>query len=127
MQRAASVCIIDAHKNMCTADIIIPDSWWKDPYRSADVYYSYYPIQENLECSSSSNTIKSEIDGTVESLQKFYVGAVRLDKDTMRYKELKEDQHILLYVPREPVLPGTKFRGPVKLQAESDVQKFTVR
>jgi len=45
----------------------------------------------------------------------------------MAYQELKEDQHILIYIPQKSFYPGSKFRVPVKLQAESDLQTFVIK
>ena len=56
-----------------------------------------------------------------------YIGTVTLTSGQLTYAEMKEDQHVLVYIPQKTFYPGSTFRVPVRLQAESDLTLFVVR
>lgn len=122
-----SVCVLSGEDNVCIAEITLPSEWWHDQQtQSAQVFYSVYQIDENLQCSSASNSIvpgKANADRRI----KRYVSTVTLTQGQLTYQEVKEDQHILIYIPQKSFYTGSKFRIPVKLQAESDLELFVVR
>ena len=131
-QELSGVCILTRERHsVCVAELGLPTEWWDAVHtQSADVLYSVYSITDNLQCSSSSNSIvprNGEALIEEEDRIKSYVGAVTLTHGQMTYQEIQEDQHILVYVPQKSFYPGTKFRVPIKLQAESDLQVFVVR
>ncbi len=146
-----SVCVLDRsgdrHGSTCVAELVLPQEWW-DPMHttSADVFYSVSQITGPLQCSSRDNNIRpmtpaptgashlSPIphDDLYTDLHsdeniRSYIGAVTLTHGQMTYQEIQEDQHILVYVPQKSFYPGSKFKVPIKLQAESDLRVFVVR
>ena len=125
----ASVCVINDNENVCIAETMLPIAWWDDPKsHNAHVYYSVYSVDENIQCSSATNSIvpgKSILGTQVKS--KIFVNNITLTRGEIPYRELQEDQHILIYVPQQTFFPGARFRVPIKLQAESDLQLFIVR
>ena len=131
-QELSAVCILTQERqSYCVAELDLPSEWWDAVHtQSADVLYSVYSITDNLQCSSSSNSIVPRNgEGLIDEDDrvKSYVGAVTLTHGQMTYQEVQEDHHILVYVPQKSFYPGTKFRVPIKLQAESDLQVFVVR
>ena len=126
-----SVCVLSAIDNVCIAELTLPAEWWIDGQtESVDVLYSVYGIDQNLQCSSASSASSSSYSGSpkhgTERIKSF-VSTVTLTHGQMTYQELKEDQHILIYMPQKSFYSGSKFRVPVKLQAESDLQLFGLK
>ncbi len=128
-QELSAACILERGRySVCVAALDLPPEWW-DPVhtQSADVFYSVYSVADNTQCSTASGPLVSE--GLLEEADRVrsYVGAVTLTHGQMTYQEVQEDQHILVYVPQNSFYPGSQFRVPIKLQAESDLQVFVVR
>ena len=124
-----SVCVLSDIHNVCVADIVVPNEWWLHEHlTSADVYFSAYPIDDNLQCSSA-HTVSTVKQGDRKHAlpSKRYIGSVTLSHGQLTYQEVREDQHVLIYIPQKNFYPGFKFRVPVKLQAESDLEVFVVR
>lgn len=131
-QELSTTCILERQRqSVCVAQLNLPIQWWDVVHtQSADVLYSVFSITENMQCSSSSNSIAARNgEGLIEEgdTVKSYIGAVTLTHGQMTFQEVQEDQHILVYVPQKSFYPGTQFRVPIKLQAESDLQVFVVR
>ncbi len=128
-QEITSVCVLGAQQKVCISELSIPADWWDENHiHSVDVLYSTYPIDENLQCSSASNSIIPNKDTeTTGERVKSYVGTVTLTNGQLTYQEVKEDQHVLIYIPQKSFYLGSKFRVPVRLQAESDLELFVVR
>lgn len=119
-----SVCVLGRQDNVCIAELSIPSEWWGLAHvHSVAVYYSVYAVSTNLQCSSAPPTSP---DGSMPMLRS-YVGTVTLAHGELTYQQVAEDQHILLYIPQKSYYPGSKFRLPVRLQAESDLEVFVVR
>ena len=119
-----SVCVLGRQDNVCIAELTIPPEWWGLAHvHSVAVYYSIYAVSTNLQCSSAP---PANEDGTMPLLRS-YVGTATLAHGELTYQEVAEDQHILLYIPQKSYYPGSKFRLPVRLQAESDLELFVVR
>ena len=122
-EELASTCILGGSENVCLADVPLPTAWWDSDRKvqSVNVYYSAYEADKHSQCS---NTAQS--GGSVDRVRRF-VATVTLTHGQVTYQELKEDHHILVYVPQKSFYPGSKFRVPIKLQAESDLKVFAVR
>ena len=123
LQELSSVCVLG--DDVCLADVTLPTAWWDstitggDSPRNVDVYYSAFRADKNSRCSEANA-------GSSEWIRR-YVATVTLTHGQVTYQELKEDHHILVYVPQASFYPGSRFRVPIKLQAESDLQVFAVR
>jgi len=127
-QELTSVCVLSAAVNVCIAELTLPSDWWVDGQtESVDVLYSVYGIHQNLQCSSASSGSVPGSEPNVLERVKSFVSTVTLTHGQMTYQELKEDQHILIYIPQKSFYSGSKFRVPVKLQAESDLQLFGIK
>ena len=130
-EELTSVCVLssqgDDESEVCIAGITLPNEWWDlKQTESADVYYSIYQVDDQLRCSRTSNSIlpgKSEGELSPKSL----ISTVTLTHGQLTYQELKQDQHVLVYIPQKSFYAGSKFRVPVKLQAESDLQLFVAK
>lgn len=125
-EELTSVCVLNTKSDseVCIAGITLPNEWWDlKQTESADVYYSVYQVDEQLQCSRTSNSI---LPGRTEqeARPKSFISAVTLTHGQLTYQELKQDQHVLVYIPQKSFYAGSKFRVPVKLQAESDLQLF---
>ncbi|XP_074643431.1 transmembrane protein 132E-like [Tubulanus polymorphus] len=129
IQHATSACILSNKHDMCIAAITIPDHWWTNNYkRLADVSYSFYPIGENSQCTRAGNyVIPGKTHDSEQYPNEIQLGKIELEADDMDYLELREDPHILIYVPKKPVSPGSRFHARVKLQAESSLKQFGIR
>ena len=127
-QELTSVCVVSGTDNVCVAELTLPPEWWvPGQTQSVEVFYSVYGIDQNLQCSSASNSIVPGKNMRYGERMKRFVSTVTLTHGQMTYQELKEDQHILIYMPQKSFYPGSKFRVPVKLQAESDLQLFGIK
>ena len=124
----SSVCEVSHTKDVCVAELLLPEEWW-DPIhiQSADVYYSVYHVAESLQCASAANTIVPGNAHPTSGRIKSYIGTATLTSGQLTFAEMKEDQHVLVYIPQKTFYPGSKFRVPVRLQAESDLTLFVVR
>lgn len=123
-----SVCVLSDINNVCVTEIVVPIEWWLDEHlTSSNVYFSAYPVDDNLQCSSAYTVPPGTLDQEVSWPSKRFVGSVTLSHGQLTYQEVREDQHVLIYIPQKSFYPGVKFRVPVKLQAESDLEIFVVR
>ncbi|CAH1801046.1 unnamed protein product [Owenia fusiformis] len=127
-QELASSCILSSFTGTCMGSVTLPSEWWQglSIHPKADIYYSAYSIKENLECSTATNSIVPDKTNDRE-VTRYFVSSVPMVTGAPIFDERKEDQHILVYIPRQVFHPGTRFKVPVKLQAESDLQLFVVR
>jgi hypothetical protein len=128
-EELTSVCVLNtsAKDNVCLAEVLLPESWWEAEHTpSVDVYFSMKAVNDNLQCSTATNSIVPD-KTTSEQRVKSFVSAVTLANKRITYRELKEDQHVLVYIPEKNYHPGSKFRVPVKLQAEADLTLFIIR
>lgn len=128
-----AVCEVNYAKDVCVTELGLPVEWW-DPLhiQSADVYYSVYRTDASLECAGVPKTLGGGVGGGSASLDtdgriRSYIGPVTLTSGQLTYAEMKEDQHVLVYIPQKTFYPGSTFRVPVRLQAESDLTLFVVR
>ena len=113
----SSSCLINDTSEVCIAEVILPLNWWSDKLaQTVDVSYLVY-----------GNTASSCSNGKNPSGNRVFLSGVTLTQGQMSYQEMKEDQHILIYVPQAVFSPGARFRVPVKLQAESDLEAFAIR
>lgn len=142
-EERSGVCVLGGADYVCIADVSIPLSWWlaDSPFRnSVTVYYSVYSVDSHYQCSRIPNEVEpldiksSEYESSTEKKSyKSYISTKRLIKSAsltqgqLTYQELKEDQHILIYMPQKSFYPGSKFRVPVKLQVGSDLDLFVIR
>lgn len=123
----SSTCRVIDVDTVCVSDVALPLRWWSDRYaQTVDVFYSVYNEDTNSPCSSE-NQLKRYGRYSSWNDQRTFLAAVTLTHGQMNYQELKEDQNILIYVPTSSFYPGSKFRVPVKLQAESDLEVFVIR
>ena len=137
-EELTSVCVISAAENVCVAELTIPTSWWiPNKMSTVEAYYSVY-LMENSRCSNpavqhtepvTNQTEDEDVTETPASTGpvKTLISTVALSHGQVNYQELKEDQHILVYIPQKSCYPGSKFRVPIKLQAESDLQIFVIK
>jgi len=124
----------------------IPPTWWSqdgpkdrssggagggEVTKSAvNVSYSFFTVDRQSRC-------EGNIEGALRGVQVlrpvFSLGFIALaplgDAGVVSpaYLELKEDRHILIYVPQTSFPLGARFRVPVKLQASSDLRVFVTR
>ena len=124
-EELSAVCVLSSEDSVCIAELTLPIEWWdiNKQMQTAEVYYSVYPVDRNLQCSSAA---KPQANGKGDRVMS-YIASVTLTHGQLTYRELKEDQHILVYIPQKGFYPGSKFRVPVKLQAESDLETFVIQ
>ena len=130
-----STCVMDiaSPETPCVASAVLPYHWWHPTLNhSASVYYSVFNVAQEHHCAAVSSpsgirmkTYQWFADSARE--KQSYVGPVNLSASLTLYEEIREDQHLLIYVPTTPVSPRSVFHVPMKLQAESDLQIFVVR
>ena len=118
-------CTIDSRESVCIAEIKVPLSWW-DSYQTQTigVYFAINPWSETLSTCLVNNVTRYDIE---HEHVKSMTSTVTLTTGQLTYSELKEDQHILVYVPRRSFYLGSVVRVPVKLQTDSDLRTFVVR
>jgi len=130
-----STCVMDVTSpgTPCVASAVLPYHWWHPTLnRSASIYYAVFSVAQEHRCaapSSPSGINVKAYDWFADSAREkqSFVGPVNLFATLTNYRELREDQHLLMYVPTAPVSPRSVFHVPMKLQAESDLQIFVVR
>ena len=130
-----STCVMDiaTPETPCVASAVLPYHWWHPTLNhSVSVYYSVFSVAQEHHCAAVSSpsgirmkTYQWFADSARE--RQSYVGPVNLSASLAYYEELREDQHLLIYVPTTSVSPRSVFHVPMKLQAESDLQIFVVR
>jgi transmembrane protein 132 len=121
-----SVCVLSGQDNVCVAELTLPPEWWlPGTTQSVDVHYSAHSVLEKRQCSSAPPLDEHAADRIV--WRRSFVSSVTLTHGQLTYQELKEDQHILIYIPQKSFYPGSKFKVPVKLQAESDLKIFVTK
>jgi len=130
-----STCVMDVMsvETPCVASAVLPYHWWHPTLNhSVSVYYSVFSVTQEHHCAAvgSPSGIKMKTyewfaDSARE--KQSYVGPVNLSAGLTNYKELREDQHLLMYVPTTAVSPRSVFHVPMKLQAGSDLRIFVVR
>jgi len=130
-----STCVMDITSvgTPCVASVVLPYHWWHPTLNnSVSVYYSVFSVTQEHHCAAvgSPSGIKMKTydwfaDGARE--KQSFVGPVNLSAGLADYEELREDQHLLMYVPTTRVSPRSIFHVPMKLQAESDLRIFVVR
>ena len=133
----SAACEVEGVEGVCVASARAPAPWWpgragaaggvgrgaQQPGAAAVVVtYSLVAVERSSFCDPASH----------QDSQPSYLGVVTLvgggDGEGEEYVELKEDQHIRLYVPRGSVTPGASFRVPVKLQpANSGLRLFVIK
>jgi len=130
-----STCVMEIARpeTPCVASAVLPYHWWHPTLNhSASVYYSVFSVAQEHHCAA----VRSPSGIKMKTYQWFadsarekqsYVGPVNLSASLAFYEELREDQHLLIYVPTAPVSPRSVFHVPMKLQADSDLQIFVVR
>jgi len=130
-----STCVMDvaSPETLCIAGAVLPYHWWQ-PKRnsSASVYYSVFSVAQEHHCAAvggPSGVRGKTYQWFADSARKMqsYVGQVNLTASLADYEELREDQHLLIYVPTVAVRPRSVFHIPMKLQVQSDLQIFVVR
>jgi len=130
-----STCVMDvtSSETPCVASAVLPYHWWHPTLNnSASVYYSVFSVAQEHHCAAVSSlsgirTKKYQWFADSAREKQSYVGPVNLSASLVYYEELREDQHLLMYVPTTSVSPRSVFHVPMKLQAESDLQIFVVR
>jgi len=130
-----STCLMDVvgREAPCAASAVLPYHWWHPMLnRSVSVYYSVFGVTQEHHCAAASSpsgikvkTYEWFADSARE--KQSYVGPVNLSASLADYQELREDQHLLMYVPTAAVSPRSVFHVPMKLQAGSDLRIFVVR
>ena len=130
-----STCVMDvtSPETLCIASAVLPYHWWHPTLNhSASVYYSVFNVAQEHHCAAVRSPSRLKVktyewfaDSARE--QQSYAGSVNLSATLSNYEELREDQHLLMYVPTTAVSPRSVFNVPLKLQAESDLQIFVVR
>ena len=135
----SSSCVLDLKdkkEDVCLSQMAMPRDWWSGPVQgpsqvisSVDVYYSVSgPFSEYSLCSTGdTDNTASPSESVPYSTSSTYVSTVTLLQSQLTFQEVQEDQHILVYIPEQHFFPGARFRVPVKLQAESDLELFVVR
>jgi len=123
----SAFCVLNGRTSVCLAEIGIPHWWWNaDQTEYAQVFYSASVLDQNSNCLDVQNRNRSNSDSS-SSEERNFISTVTLTLGQLTYEELKEDQNILVYIPQASFYPGSKFRVPVKLQAESDLQIFVMK
>ena len=132
-------CVVDPtdlQSDVCLAQLAMPREWWESRTGSAspqavtsvDVFYSISgPYSDYSQCSTddTENTAAPEVEE--DTTVKTFLSTVTLLQSQLTFQEVQEDQHILVYIPEKSFYPGARFRVPVKLQAESDLELFVVK
>ena len=130
-----SSCVMDVTnpETLCVASAVVPYHWWHPTLnRSVSVYYSVFSVAQDHHCTAvgraSSIKVKTyEWFADSAREKQSYVGPVNLSSSLANYEELREDQHLLIYVPTRAVSSRSVFHVPMKLQAASDLQIFVIR
>jgi len=130
-----STCLMDVMsvESPCVASAVLPYHWWHPTLNhSVTVYYSVFSVTQEHHCAavgSPSGMKMKTYEWFADSAREkqSYVGAVNLSASLANYEELREDQHLLMYVPTTAVSPRSVFHVPMKLQAGSDLRIFVVR
>ena len=124
-------CVLGAEDNVCIAGVQIPLSWWSDNANVLNVYYSVFNnTNNNRQCIGfNGNDPDADTDGYSESVigKRRNVLPITLRRGQSTYQELKEDLHILIYIPQLSFHPGSKLRVPVKIEHGSDLTSFQIR
>jgi hypothetical protein len=119
-------CVLDSRESVCIAEVKIPPTWWDaHQTQTVSVFYSVKPWSDIMGACVGSN-VTHVVDDGHEHLTSM-MSTVTLTTGQLTYQELKEDQHILVYIPRRSFYLGSVVRVPVKLQAGSDLGTFVVR
>lgn len=124
----SSICVISSQEEACVTSISLPDTWWRFN-SSVDVYYAVSLSNQNQECASASNSIKVPVGepvGEPEISPKKKILSLTLTNPGDLY-DVRQDEHILIYVPTEVFDPKAIFEIPVKLEGNSSVQVFVMR
>ena len=122
-----SSCTITDSNSVCLTEMTLPDRWWQDKYaQTVDVLYSVFGAEQMLRCFPESSPYRLERNPN-RGDRRTFLGTVTLTHGQMSYQELKEDQQILIYVPQDSFYSGSKFKVPVKLQANSDLEIFVIK
>lgn len=119
-------CLLDSQEAVCIAEIKLPATWW-DPHQTqmVNVFYAIHQFSDGAgSCITGNVTRLAEIE---HEHWTSLTSSVTLTTGQLTYQELKEDLHILVYIPRRSFYLGSVVRVPVKLQADSDLRTFTVR
>jgi len=117
----------------CVANAVLPYHWWHPVLNdSVSVYYSVFSVTQDHHCAavgSPSGVRMKTYNFFADSAREkqSHVGSVNLSASLANYQELREDQHLLIYVPTIAVSPRSVFHVPMKLQADSDLRIFVVR
>jgi len=130
-----STCVVDitSPERLCVASAVLPYHWWHPTLNhSASVYYSVFSVSQEHHCAavgSTSGVKMKTYDWFADSAREkqSYIGSVNLSASLANYEELREDQHLLIYVPTVAVSSRSVFHVPMKLQAASDLLVFVVR
>jgi len=130
-----STCVMDvtSPETLCVASVVLPYHWWHPILNhSASVYYSVFSVAQEHHCAavgSPSNMKMKTYEWFADSAREkqSYVGPVNLSASLANYEELREDQHLLMYVPTTAVSARSVFHVPMKLQTQSDLQIFVVQ
>ena len=122
MNRASGICVLNARTSACLAEPVLPLWWWNSERpENAYVFFSAMALDQTRDC----EMVRNETLG--DDVQ--FVMTVNLVQGQVTYEEIREDKHqnILVYIPQASFYPGSKFRVPVKLQAQSDLQIFVMK
>lgn len=126
-----STCVMDvtSPETLCVASAVLPYHWWHPTLNhSVSVYHSVFSVAQDHHCAAvgiKTKTYEWFADSARE--KQSYVGPVNLSASLANYEELREDQHLLIYVPTTAVSSRSVFHIPMKLQANSDLQIFVVQ
>lgn len=130
-QELSSLCVLSNKDNACVASLVIPENWFHSDNLTIvplmHVSYTFSHADQNQECASASNSIVPgrSFENSLTNQRK-YITSMSLAHRDDEY-EVKKDQHILIYVPKESFTPSSVFEIPVKLEANSDLQVFVMR
>ena len=117
-------CMLTQPARVCLAQIRIPRAWWTSKTQLLDVKYfvtspTRAPPLFALQC--------SDVTPSHDTRSERNVGAVTLSRDQQTLSELKEDLNVIVYLPRDSLHPGSKFRVPVKLEVGSTIREFEIK
>lgn len=127
-------CFLDdtSTGDTCVANLTLPYLWW-DTTRNqlVDVLYSAAIVRNGMRCPAAAGSNQKGRDrnfaGNDMHAQKVLVSRVNLAVDTVAYEEIREDQHVLIYMPVANFSRGSLFKVPIRLQSESKLQAFVMR
>ena len=124
----SSVCILNEKDQVCVAGVNLPKDWWSQNGTALSVSYSFVRIDQNNHCASASNSIIPEkvLSKNGSGVFKQHISRLHIVLNEESYEEWK-DQDILIDVPREMFHNGDTFEIPIRLEAKSDLQVFTMR